>query len=44
MWVDELGFVYPIEKINYKKNHFAQSQIFYRLTENHPLILSKINF
>ena len=42
MWVDELGFVYPIEKSKYKQNHFAQSQIFYRITNKHPLASSNI--
>ena len=42
MWVDELGFVYPIEKSKYKQNHFAQSQIFYRITNEHPLARSNI--
>ena len=40
MWVDELGFVYPVEKSKYQQNHFAKSQIFYRISENHPLIRS----
>ena len=40
MYTDEFGFVYPIEKSNYKPNHFANSQIFYRLSEDHPLISS----
>ena len=42
MWVDELGFVYPVEKSKYKQNHFAQSQIFYRITNDHPLAHSNI--
>ena len=42
MWVDELGFVHPIEKSKYKQNHFAQSQIFYRITNDHPLASSSI--
>ena len=42
MEVDELGFVYPIDKNNYKPNHFANSQIFYRISNNHPLIKSNI--
>jgi len=42
MYVDELGFVYPIEKKFYKENHFANSQIFYRLSENNPLIKTKV--
>ena len=40
MYVDELGFVYPIEKSKYKSNHFANSQIFYRISNDHPLIRS----
>ena len=40
MWVDELGFVYPIEKNKYKENYFANSQIFYRISEENALIKS----
>ena len=40
MWVDELGFVYPIEKNKYEPNYFANSQIFYRISDEHPLIKS----
>ena len=42
MWVDELGFVYPIEKNKYEKDHFANSQLYYRISEEHPLIKSNI--
>ena len=42
MYVDEFGFVYPIEKSNYKPNHFANSQIFYRIADDHPLICSNV--
>ena len=42
MWVDELGFVFPIEKAKYKQNHFANSQIFYRIANDHPLNRSSI--
>ena len=42
MWVDELGFVYPIEKNKYKQNHFANSQIFYRIASDHPLNRSNV--
>ena len=42
MYTDELGFVYPIEKSKYKPNHFANSQIFYRLSDEHPLISSNV--
>ena len=42
MYVDEFGFVYPIEKSKYKPNHFANSQIFYRLSDDHPLISSNV--
>ena len=41
-WVDELGFVFPIEKSNYKQNHFAKSQIFYRIANDHPLNRSSV--
>ena len=40
MYTDEFGFVYPIQKSNYKQDHFAKSQIFYRLSDEHPLIIS----
>ena len=40
MWVDELGFVYPIEKNKYEQNYFANSQIFYRISEENALIKS----
>ena len=42
MWVDELGFVFPIEKAKYKQNHFANSQIFYKIANDHPLNRSSI--
>ena len=42
MWVDELGFVFPIEKAKYKQNHFANSQIFYRIANDHPLNRSSV--
>ena len=42
MYVDELGFVFSMEKSKYKPNHFANNQIFYRLDEEHPLIRSNI--
>ena len=42
MWVDELGFVHPVEKNKYKQNHFAQSQIFYRIASDHPLSRSNV--
>ena len=42
MWVDELGFVFPIEKSKYKQNHFANSQIFYRIANDHPLNRSSV--
>ena len=42
MWVDELGFVYPIEKNKYEKSYFANSQLYYRISEEHPLIKSNI--
>ena len=42
MEVDELGFVYPIDKNNYKPNHFANSQVFYRISNDHPLSKSNV--
>ena len=40
MYTDGFGFVYPINKSEYKEDHFAKSQIFYRISEEHPLISS----
>ena len=42
MYTDGFGFVYPIEKANYKHDHFAKSQIFYRISDEHPLISSNV--
>ena len=42
MFADELGFIHAIDKNNYQKNHFANSQIFYKIDHQHPLIKSKI--
>ncbi len=42
MIVDELGFVFPINKNDYKEDHFANSQIFYRIGPEHPLIKTNI--
>ena len=42
MYTDGFGFVYPIEKTNYKHDHFAKSQIFYRISDDHPLISSNV--
>ena len=42
MYTDGFGFVYPVEKSDYKHDHFANSQIFYRISEDHPLISSNI--
>ena len=42
MRVDELGFVFPVDKNEYKEDHFANSQIFYRIGHDHPLIKTNI--
>ena len=42
MWIDELGFIYPIEKNKYEPNYFANSQLYYRISEENPLIKSNI--
>ncbi len=42
MYIDELGFIHAIDKIDYEKNYFAYSQIFYRIDNEHPLIKSNI--
>ena len=42
MFTDELGFIHAFDKKNYKNNHFANSQIFYKIDYEHPLIKSKI--
>ena len=42
MYIDELGFIHAIDKVNYENNYFAYSQIFYRIDNEHPLIKSNI--
>ena len=42
MYIDELGFIYAYEKNQYEQNHFASSQIFYRIDNENPLIKSNI--
>ena len=42
MFIDELGFIYAYEKNQYEQNHFASSQIFYRIDNENPLIKSNI--
>ena len=42
MYIDELGFIYAYEKTQYQQNHFASSQIFYRIDNENPLIKSNI--
>ena len=42
MYIDELGFIHAVDKIDYEKNYFAYSQIFYRIDNEHPLIKSNI--
>ena len=42
MFIDELGFIHAVDKLHYEKNHFASSQIFYRINNEHPLIKSNI--
>ena len=42
MFVDELGFVFACDKKSYKENHFANSQIFYHISDNHPLIKTNV--
>ncbi len=42
MYVDELGFVFAYDKKSYKENHFANSQIFYHINENHDLIKTNV--
>ena len=42
MYTDGFGFVYPIEKSDYKHDHFANSQLFYRISDDHPLITSNV--
>ena len=42
MYTDGFGFVYPIDKSDYKHEHFANSQIFYRISEDHTLIKSNV--
>jgi hypothetical protein len=42
MIIDELGFISPIEKSNYSQNHFANSQIHYKIDKEHPLIKTNV--
>lgn len=42
MYIDELGFIYAFDKSQYEVNHFANSQIFYRIDSENPLIKSNI--
>ena len=42
MYIDELGFIYAYDKTQYEINHFANSQIFYRIDDENPLIKSNI--
>ena len=42
MYTDGLGFIHPINKSDYKHDHYAKSQIFYRISDEHPLISSNI--
>ena len=42
MYTDCLGFIYPLEKSDYKHDHFAKSHLFYRLSNEHPLISSNV--
>jgi hypothetical protein len=42
MTIDELGFIYPIEKNNEKISHYANSQIYYRIDNDHSLIKTNI--
>ena len=42
MYTDGFGFIYPVNKSEYKEDHYAKSQIFYRISDEHPLISSNI--
>ena len=42
MYTDGFGFIYPVNKSEYKQDHYANSQIFYRISDDHPLISSNI--
>jgi hypothetical protein len=42
MTIDELGFIHPIDKNNESISYYANSQIFYRIDDNHPLIKTNV--
>ena len=42
MYTDGFGFIYPISKSDYKQQHFANRQIFYRISDEHSLIKSNV--
>jgi hypothetical protein len=42
MIIDELGFISAIEKAKFNQSHFANSQIYYKIDRDHPLIKSNV--
>jgi len=42
LMIDELGFMEAINKTNFETSHYAHSQIFYKISEEHPLIKTNI--
>lgn len=42
MTIDSLGFIFPLEKTKYDSAHYANSQIYYKIDNDHPLIKTNI--
>jgi hypothetical protein len=42
MCIDDLGFIHPFDKNNYQSDHYASSQIYYKLERDHPLIKTNV--
>lgn len=40
--IDELGFMKAVGKSNFESSHYANSQIYYRISEEHPLISTNV--
>jgi len=42
MTIDSLGFIHPVEKSKFNTAHYANSQVFYKIDNDHPLIKTNI--
>lgn len=42
MTIDSLGFITAVQKENHDKSHYANSQVYYKIDNEHPLIKSNI--